>query len=638
MKIKKFGMSMVCLFSLMSFCLTSCGGETGLGDQPKGDRTEINFLCSINLKSTQAWTDLLKAYNDGQGMSDNVYVNMSRGTGSVASTMFTADSRSAFNVIAIKDSKDETALQASLIRSNRTYAPNGYMVDLSEFAEKDEDFKKNSISKQALDWGRMTYNPNANSGSGKPKHIIGADQNLMAVPYGVSPHFNWYNKALFEAQGVNIISVEEEKLNGTGEYAKIQPHGYAEYKEAPVAGMKSSQTLDGRTVYKVFNNRIGMNWEEMRNFLKYFTKKDSSHPRGWNPSSTSDYGFVSEYWFNYGWSVGGDVMGYNGTDYDFTLMDDRSNYIVTADNTVINGTTYNAGDVVRYEDRVKGIEQANTKPENIYEIESQYNAVKEYVSLQVDTSKTIDEKGGTTYKGYGVANPDTGSAANWFNSSQIAMVRGDVDSIYERMMLPPATSNNFDMCPCETYREYEGGSIFQKDNKDGFANEYLKVIGETYDGEVYTGELKKVNGTPIIGNQTTASISEYLVIPACSDPAKYQAAWDFISWVATDGQKYIAKTQTLAPIAKDVLFSEDYAYNNEINKGKNYYALAMMASNTSRGDWGYFENGTWVSNWSTDFNGKVRRGTMTLSNFLNTKGTNAKNELDGMSCVIKGIR
>ncbi len=636
MKFKKFGLKMVCMLLLV--CLFTGCGRCGKNpdEQPVGDRTEISFLCSINLKSTPAWTELLQAYNNGQGIEDNVYVNMERGTGSVASSIFESNSRSAFNVVAINDSKDTTALQASLIRSNRTYAPNGYMVDLTEYAAKDEDFQKNNISKQALDWGRMTYNQEANSGAGSQKHVIGAGQKLMAVPYGASPHFNWYNKALFEAQGVNIISVEEEKLNGTGEYAKVQPHGYAEYKEAPVAGMKASKTLDGRTVYKVFNNRIGMNWEEMRNFLKYFTKKDSTNPKGWNPSATSNYGFVSEYWFNYGWSVGGDVMGYNGSNYDFTLMDDRANYIVTADNTVINGSTYNAGEIVRYEDRVNGIENASVKPENIYAIESQYNAVKEYVSLQVATSTTVDEKGGATYKGYGVADPDIGASANWFNTSQIAMVRGNIDSIYERMMLPAAV--NFDMCPCETYREYEGGSIYQKDGKDGFANEYLKVIGETYDGKVYTGELKKVNGTAIVGNQTTASISEYLVIPACSDPAKYQAAWDFISWVATEGQKYIAKTQTLAPVDKKVLFSEEYAYNNEISKGKNYYALAMMASNTSRGDWGYFENGSWVTNWSTDFNQKVRKGNMTLTAFLNTRGNNAKQELDGMSCIIKGIR
>lgn len=307
----------------------------------------------------------------------------------------------------------------------------------------------------------------------------------------------------------------------------------------------------------MFNNRIGMNWEEQRNLLKYFTPE-------YNSSATTEYGFVSEYWFNYGWSVGGDVMGYNGTEYDFTLLDDRPNYIVTKDNTVINGATYMAGEIVRYEDRVNGIEKAATKPENIYAIESQYNAVKEYVSLQVTTGTTVDTHNGVTYKGYGVASPDLGSADNWFNTAQIAMVRGTTEAI--RIKMEQKSADDYNMCPAETYREYEGGSVYY-DGGTGFANEYLKVIGEEYDGKVYTGAIKVVGDAKIIGNTTTASISHSLCIPACSDPAKYQAAWDFISWVATDGQKYIAKTQTLSPAATDVLFSEDYAYNEELNYG-----------------------------------------------------------------------
>ena len=379
-------------------------------------------------------------------------------------------------------------------------------------------------------------------------------------------------------------------------------------------------------MYKVFNDCIGMNWEEMRNLLKYFTKE-------YNAASTSNYGFCSEYWFNYGWSVGGDVMGFNGTDYDFTLMDQRPNYIVTKDNTTINGVIYNAGEIVRYEDRVNGIENAATKPENIYAIESQYNAVKEYVSLQVTTDKTVDTVGDTTYKGYGVATPDTGSADNYFNTAQIAMVRGTPESIIQKENKP-----DFDICLPETYREYEGGSTYQKNNEAGFANEYLKVIGETYDGVVYTGDLKVVNGTKIVGNSTTASISQGLVIPACSDPEKYQAAWDFISYVATEGQKYIAYTKTLAPVAAATLFSDDYMGNENVAHGKNLYAVAKMSQNAGRGDWGYFEGGKWVRDWSTDFNGYVRKGNKTLSAFVTDNGAAAKKALDNMYCVIKGIR
>lgn len=628
MKLKKAGIGLMCLTTTLTFALAGCGGSgTQVGDKEKGDRVEITFLASVNATSRDSWIELLEAYNDGVGYEeDGVYVTMKNGNGSPSSNYFTQSVDYACNVIAVNDSQNDNGLQALMITRDSRRAPDGLFVDLTPYAEADEDFKNNTISEQALNWGRMTYNPDAAQGAGAPKHVIGAGQNLMAVPYGVDPHFNWYNAALFKAQGINIISCPEEEL--PEEYPNVQPHGYAEYKNAPFDGATSSKTLDGRTVYKVFNDCIGMNWEEMRYLLKYFSKE-------WNPSSTSNYGFVSEYWFNYGWSVGGDVMGFNGTDYDFTLLDKSPNYIVTKDGTVINGNTYSAGEIVLYEDRVN--EKDISSMDGVYAIESQYNAVKEYVSLQIprNNSNPVDIVDGVEYKGYGVANPDTGSSDNWFNTEQIAMVRGKLESINDRLRQDKAA--NFDICPCETYREYVGGSVYY-DGEETIDNEYLKVIGEEYDGEVYTGELKVVDGTPIVGNSTTASISEYLVIPACSDPEKYQAAWDFISWVATEGQQYIAKNGTVAPAAKDVLFSDAFAYNEEINRGKNYYAVAMMANNTGRGDWGYFESGQWVTNWANDFNGYVRRGTMTLSEFSEGHGASAKEELNNMYCVIKGIR
>lgn len=255
--------------------------------------------------------------------------------------------------------------------------------------------------------------------------------------------------------------------------------------------------------------------------------------------------------------------------------------------------------------------------------------------MQVSSSITVDTSDGVEYKGYGVANPETGSGDNWFNTAQIAMVRGVPDGIPGK--LENTNSANFDICVPETYREYEGGSVYYSGGT-GYANEYLKVIGETYEGKVYTGDIKVVDGTKIIGNTTTASISQGLVISACSDPSTYQASWDFISWVATDGQKYIAKTKTVAPVAEKTLFSEDYVENPEITQGKNFYAVAKTSLSAGRGDWGYFENGSWVYNWSNDFNNKLRKGTMTIADFCTAHNTLSKNDLNNMYCIIKGIR
>ncbi len=178
---------------------------------------------------------------------------------------------------------------------------------------------------------------------------------------------------------------------------------------------------------------------------------------------------------------------------------------------------------------------------------------------------------------------------------------------------------------------------YSGNDANDFKNEHLKVIGETYDGEVYTGDIKKVDGTPIIGSSTSASICQALAIPACSDPEKYQSAWNFISWVATEGQKYIAKTTTF-PVAVETAFGADFAKNDEISQGKNLYAVAKVSVNAGRGDWGYFENGSWVTNWSNPFNEEVRRGKKKLSAFEQERAAAAKTALNDMFCVIKGIR
>lgn len=626
-------MKKIALFVAVLLSLTCVVSLTACKKDPeevnKGDRTEIVFLNAPNDTSNPAWLELVEDYNNGQGIKDKVYVTY-KNTGSLSpsDSVFKRSQERAYNVVTISDNKD--SLQKLAIESNAKYAPNGYFVDLTPYAEADEDFKNNTIPDSVLDWWRVTRNPEAKQGSGQKKHIIGAGQKLIGVPYGTNAEFNWYNRAIFKAQGINLVSVPEEDMDeyNSKNNAKLKPHGYAEYKEAPVSGMVKSRNLAGQEVYKVFNDCIGMNWEEQRNILKYFTPE-------YNSKATTNYGFVSEKWFNYGWSVGGDVMGFNGTDYDFTLFDKRPNYIVTKDNTKIGNSVYNAGEIVRYEDRVNGIEKADTKPTDIYAIESQYNAAKEYVSLQVNSSTKVDEYNGKTYYGYGVANPETGSGDNWFNTAQIAMVLGVPDGIKARMENTRAA--DFDICIPQTYREYEGGSIYYSGGT-GYKNEYLKVIGETYDGKVYTGDVKVVNGTKIIGNTTSASISQGLVISACSDPATYQASWDFISWVATEGQKYIAKTRTVAPVAEKTLFSDDYIGNEDITYGKNFYAVARTSLSAGRGDWGYFENGAWVTNWANDFNNSLRKGGMTITRFLQLHEESSRNDINNMYCVIKGIR
>lgn len=613
--------AIVCVLILTLSFVVAC--NTDVDDPTPEGTVEIKFTYKANADSKQAWKDLIDAYNNGQGKIDGVYVKGNYITGDATNNLFTQTAKKASNVITITDSQD--AFQNFVIKYDTQKAPNGYMVNLQPYAEADEDFKNNDINESTLNWWRMTYNTNAKQGAGEQKHVIGAGQNLMGVPVGTTAWINAYSTTAFEAVGFNIISIPEDELdaynkaNGTS----LQPHGYAEYKTAPVSGMKSSKNLTGDTVYKVFNNCISMNWEEQRIMLRYFTKT-------WNTSSPTEYGFVSEYWFNYGWSVGGDVMGFNGTDYDFTLLDGSANYVVVDDNVTINNSVYNKGDIVLYEDKVNANMDALVSANKVYAISSQYDAVKEYVSLQLTKSTVVDTRNGNTYYGYEVANPDTDRADSYLTNGTIAMTRvGSSDvSKYQK-----DAYSWINFSPAEQYREYEGGSTYESGGV-----EQLKVIGETYDGKVYTGELKTVNGVSIVGSKSNPAITTGLVIPACSDPDKYQASWDFISWVATEGQKYFANAVNLAPVSKSVLFGSDYAQNETLAKGKNLYAVATAASNAQRGDWGYFESGSWVTAWADSFNSSCRRGTLTLSAFESAQSVTAKTALNNMYCVIKGIR
>ena len=310
-----------CLTAVTAVSVAGCGdSKTQAGDKPVGDRTQISFLCGNNSKSEAAWLELIGAYNDGAGYeTDNTYVNVELGTNTSPNT-FKKSKDEAYNVVMVTDSISNTFVNFAYKADNRK-CPDGYMLSLEEYAKKDDDFKNNTISDSVMDWWRMTRNPDAKKGAGQPKHVIGAGQNLLAVPVSSNAHFNWYNEKIFKSQGINIISVPEEELDkyNADNGANLKPHGYAEYKEAPVAGMKKSKNLLGDDVYKVFNNCIGMNWEEQRNILKYFSPEHNDGSVTGTKSPTK-YGFVSEYWFNYGWSVGGDVMGYNVREYEISLI------------------------------------------------------------------------------------------------------------------------------------------------------------------------------------------------------------------------------------------------------------------------------------------------------------------------------
>lgn len=85
---------------LTAFSAVGCGGGAGAGD-----RTQIEYRCNVSVSALPAYTQMVKAYNDGQGKIDGVYVNAAYAvaSGDVGTSISSASDKTP-NVVTISDS------------------------------------------------------------------------------------------------------------------------------------------------------------------------------------------------------------------------------------------------------------------------------------------------------------------------------------------------------------------------------------------------------------------------------------------------------------------------------------------------------------------------------------------------------
>ena len=589
----------VALAAIMGFGavapLSACGGAGGSG--------EIDFWYSASVADGRIISEMIEAYNNGQGIEDGVRVTGDN-RGQIDRTDFMVDSP---NVVMLSDEKF------------KQFAVEDYYLDLTEYyAEMPGNYNEAEIPTAFTRAFRIDTEDNANG-----KRMAGEGAAIQGIPFGVDPMVHYYSKKAFEDAGIKIISCEEKDL--ATKHPGLQPHGYAEYTaengaKPPVEGAAVSENLTGELVYKVFNNLIPMNWEEYRYLSKCFTE-------AYNETSPTAYGSAMHHWFSIGWSVGGDCVGYDGEKYTFTALDDSANYLVTAkDGVTVNGRRYAAGEVVRYEDKVKQSDIATMS--GLHVLPSQETAMNEFISLTVPQQKT----GGMVATGYGVSTGlNEGVDALYSASNRVAMVSGRVE---QTTTLEVAYKGQYDITVPAQWREYKGGSVYYK-GEETFANEYLKVIGKQYDGTVYTGELDKdeVSGVPFVGRQSGYGEFSALMIPVNSDSSNYEAAWKFIRWAASEeGQKIYMKTGNV-PNQSALALSDEYA---ALGGERNYRAAAVAAQGAEIGDWAYFNNGAWVDKWAGNFNQALRLGYTTPEKFMQDFAGIANSDIGKVSIVMNG--
>lgn len=575
---------------LAATCLAGCGGG---GDDGAGNAERITFWGITDQYTSSSYSQLVDAYNAGQGKIDGVYVKYSPKTDSSANHMsYCASARGTVDIIGVSD------------RYVFNNIAQGFYTNLQDYIDDPSTYTKNADGKTYFSVDNYAAGNIDRFRFNKETSEAGEGEDLYALPLVANASVIYYNEDYFTQNNINIISVTEDELeaynktNGTT-YA---PRGYAEYTVdvMPAAGLKTSKNLEGEEVVKVFNNLIPMSFLEVNTLSKYFTRE-------YNKQSPSLYGVLNEWWFSHGWAVGGDCVKWDEDmgQYKFTLGDEQPNYLVTEAVTV-NGTPYDAGDILSYTDRNWVLDNSSSAVvSSLYELPSQYEQFREFCAWSQVTGKKVDNE----VYGYGIspspATLNNSSKVQYFTSGEVAMLvdgTTELDPVYNALV----GKTEWDIAPMYTYREFEG--------EDPAGSGTLKVIGMEYDGVEFTGEVKEVNGTPIVGKLSGSSQNFGWAIPANS--SHKDAAWKFLQYLTSaEGQSYFVANDAGAPSVSSYINSPEY-YDKDNKKCDNYRAISIMAEACTIGDWSYFENGEWISDWSLELNGPVRNGETPLTEFF----------------------
>ena len=479
----------------------------------------------------------------------------------------------------------------------KSYAEQGLLYDITSLVENSSTYDLSKMWDNVIT--RYKYDVNSK--------LSGTDSGrFYGVPKDIGPTVIYYNETEFEKAGIKIISVAKEDLDAYN-------NGAADDR----GNTKASMGLSGVTVkeygyfvvggQKYFNNQIPMSWDET---VEVATILQNSM------SNDNAYGYFTEWWFNYGWTVGGDCIQYipstdpahGGGWYDFTLADGTPNFIVADDagSVTVNGNTYNAGEIISYADKLgltstsvaggsysKEITSEVLSLENagkLNRLPSQREAFTEFVRLAAKTSTVVDTVNGVNLMGYGITptpssiGSDAGKTQAFAQGEIAMLVDGRWDVTYFR---DPDSGINFtwDVCPLPMYREY---------NAEGFgADREVTVHG------IEAGHSGSV-GLCINNNSQVPN-----------------AAWKFIEFIASEeGQSAQAQKGFAIPLQKELANSEVFLQSDKMPRNSKIFIKAAEVQGA--GDWWYLADNAWIDDWAGVLNGDVRNGKKSMTEFFNS--------------------
>ena len=481
----------------------------------------------------------------------------------------------------------------------KAYAEQGLLFDITDLVANSPIYDLSTMWSNVVT--RYKYDVNTKlSGTESGKYY--------GVPKDIGPTVIYYNETEFENAGIKIISVAAEDLDAYNNGAKDDR-----------GNTKADMGLGDVTVkeygyfvangQKYFNNQIPMSWDETVEVANILQNSMS------NPNA---YGYFTEWWFNYGWTVGGDCIqfvptsdsAYNGGYYDFTLSDDTPNFIVADDVTgtvTVNGNEYAAGEIISYQDKL-GLNMTSKAGESyskeitaevlalvangtLNELPSQREAFTEFVRLAAKTSTVVDTVNGEKLYGYGIT-PTPSSIGSDAGKTQ-AFAQGEIGMLVDgrwnvTYFRDPASGINFtwDVCPLPMYRAYDA---------EGFGAERNVTVHGIEAG--HSGSV----GLCISNNSKVKN-----------------AAWKFIEFVGSEeGQSAQAAKGFAIPLQRELANSEIFLQSDKMPHNSKIFINA--AEIQGAGDWWYLTDNAWIDDWAGVLNGDVRNGKKSMTEFFESR-------------------
>ena len=591
--------------------LASCGGS----------RDEVVFWIYGTTEQVNAYRALEKEFNATYGAEHDI---------KVSTVLKSADAyKSSIETLAFTSAAPDVFMMSD--DPFKSYAVGGYSVPLDEYFAAVPEIDLSGVRSSMID--RYHFDKQTNTSN--------PSDPLYAVPLTSLPTALYYNKTMFEQAGIFIISVDEENLERWNNNEIADNNGVYKRDLENVNGL----TLDGVTVpakgyfrselpyyydgedtiswrkpaqdeILVFNNRIAMNWDEIEDLGMLFT--GYLNPKDGNPKNTvteygTTYGYFTEWWFNYGWSVGGDCLqDLTGEgEWNFSLLDPNPNYIV------VNGTytgantskVYSVGETIEFLDKMDvasgevlvpdsngGYEHADgsvagisdgilTAVENgtLAEMPSTREAFKRYLKLGAsEKTKAIEGEAGLNISPNPDKFPRTDLSMRSFWNGEMAIIAQTSVWIYDLADQANKRGFTWDVAPLAVYKAYEDPS-------------------------------DPTNDTVVVRGKD-AGHSDAYSMALCVGSTKKQKAATFIKWAASEaGQSVLAK-HGFFPNQANLI---DELVMPSTAKPGNIKVFSEAMNFQTPGDWWYMPDVAWVQEWCVELNSYVRNGKMTFSEWIN---------------------